>query len=399
MFRDLYSSHPSFYRKYAELQYPEEAANELQKIYGCLSFGQTVLTKRSLHLLEHRSEELLSRVFESWIDNAEDDRQRDFLQDCYKEASFLIKEDFSKAYLQSKRQKQHSLSSDELHRLTSLCNDGYWFGAISEGRALRMKAMASVLVNGFLENETRNRVRRTDLSTNTGPIIKQLARHLNQLFETDGTNKIMSAYLGYEVCVGALALEMGSGKSSWWHSIYEDSPDTLYIHRDETTSLPKAFIYLDNIEKSDGAFSVFPEADSIHGKPSWLQSLIGRRIGCIGRSERHHCFGRFKHAYHQPFGDPQFRSLFLSLPPEVRYSSHYGWDLRSSDSIHDELLKCELTLEGPAGTLVIFDGSRLSHRALQEATNKHLSLQAVFCPRRDPLEKLGLKVSKFLSGH
>jgi hypothetical protein len=240
----------------------------------------------------------------------------------------------------------------------------------------------------FLKNESSGLVTRDDLSSNNHPVIKKIVRKVNHIFKHQGINEIMSAYLGYSVKVCGIAIEMGSEKSTWWQPVYPCSHHTLYIHRDETLYMPKAFIYLNNITKADGAFSVFPNADHIHGKPSALQNVIGRRIALIGRSTSHASYGSFNHIYHQAFGDKEFRSLFMSLPDQARYSSHYGWDITHQDSVQDLLNADEVFLEGPPGSTLIFDGARISHRALHQSTNQHLSLQLVFGPKKSVPRRL-----------
>jgi hypothetical protein len=387
MFKDIYSAHPSFQPKFVELPYPEELASQLDNIYQCVSSSSSRLTKRTLSELEAQSFQLLASVFRLWQECAQSSLHRDFLQDLHSEAAFLVKEDFKKIFLVASSRVRYSVPIHEVNKLASLCNHGYLFDSLSKEQVLALQQLASGTVEILRDNERAQLLTRADLSRNSGHYVKSLANKLNQYFESNGINKLMSIYLGYGVEIGGLAVEMGSEKSTWWQSTYENSPDTLYIHRDETLALPKAFIYLSYIDENDGPFSVFPDADTFHGTPTWLQNLIGRRIGVIGRSKDHLSYGKFSHIYHQAFGDPVFRSLFRSLPAEARYSSHYGWDLLRGDPVHNQLLSNEFPLHGVAGSFLIFDGSRVSHRALQRATNNHISLQAIFVPLHAGLKK------------
>jgi hypothetical protein len=388
MFKDIYSRHPAFQARFKDLPCPDEILAELDDIYRLASTNLNSISSKTLRFLEARSLKLLSSLFSIWTDAADSSLQKDFLADLHLEAASLVKEDFIKFFICSQNRSRFFVPIEHLSKFSSLCSHGYLFGSLENKEAQNLILLASATVQTLLENERSGRLTRDDLSCNSGPAINSLAVLLNHYFETQGFNRLMSFYLGYDVEIGGLALEIGSDKSTWWHSNYDNPPQTLYIHRDETTRFPKAFIYLSNISEDDGPFSVFPDADTIHGAPTWVQNLIGRRIGAIGRSSYHLSYGKFSHIYHQAFGDPIFRSLFRSLPAAARYSSHYGWDLLRDDPVHDLLIQNEIPLLGDPGTFLIFDGSRVSHRALQHASSNHVSLQAIFVPRRSRIKKL-----------
>ena len=393
VFKDIYSAHPSFVATFKTLPYPEAAAQELDCIYRCLSSDSRAVSSNSLARLQKHSQDILNSIFDIWKRFPVSQLQIDFLQDLQQEALLLIREDFTKFKLQSQSDVRHSLSPSEFNKLIQLSSKGYLFDNFADSNAHSLRIVADSLVTQFINNESNDYCTREDLSANDGNVIKRLVNMLDRIFEQSSVNKLMSSYLGYDVHIGALALEMGSVKSTWWQTSYDEKPKTLYIHRDESISVPKAFVYLNHISKQQGAISVFPNSNSIHGEPTYLQNLVGRRIGWIGRSQEHNTYGQFKHTYHKAFGDSTYRSLFLSLPPQARYSSHYGWDLMHCDPIHTQLLEDELILEGPPGTFLLFDGARVSHRALHNATNAHISLQAIFTPRTPFLAKLYSKLS------
>jgi len=394
MFLDIYTNHPSFRSTFIDLPYDPSLASELESIYHTLDSCGYGLSKKTLLAFEKRALGLLSQIFNTWITTAESEIHVKFLNDLHTESAFLVNEDFGKFKLRYENSYRFEISIDSSAKLSSLVQKGFFFDSLTHSEARSLKTLASTRIDEFVQNEKAGRCTREYLSANNGPSIRAIAGKLNQYLEKNGICNVVSAYLGYEVSLGGLALEMGSSKSTWWRSHYAVPPGTLYIHRDQSISLPKAFVYLNHISKGDGAFSVFPKASEIHGEPSWLQNLIGRRIGCIGNSPKHETYGKFKHIYHQPFGDPLFRGLFLSLPYQARYSSHYGWDILSNDAIHDQLLADELCLEGPPGSIIVFDGARVSHRALQHATSQHVSLQACFCPQKSLPAKIASKLTK-----
>jgi hypothetical protein len=70
--------------------------------------------------------------------------------------------------------------------------------------------------------------------------------------------------------------------------------------------------------------------------------------------------------YYRPrFKLPEQRRNLLTLPAALRGSTHFGDDLLDGSHLSDALLEREHVFTGPAGTVVMFDGSRGIHRGGQ----------------------------------
>jgi hypothetical protein len=70
--------------------------------------------------------------------------------------------------------------------------------------------------------------------------------------------------------------------------------------------------------------------------------------------------------YYRPrFKLTEQRRNLLTLPAALRGSTHFGDDLVDGSPLSDALLEQEHAFIGPAGTLVMFDGSRGIHRGGQ----------------------------------
>ena len=57
----------------------------------------------------------------------------------------------------------------------------------------------------------------------------------------------------------------------------------------------------------------------------------------------------------------------------------------------NSMLSNDFFLEGPPGSYILFDGARLTHKALVGATNEHISLQAIFSKKTGFLHKVKKK--------
>lgn len=401
MFRDIYSDHPSFCRWQHSLATDQELIDYIDAIGDVALKAGAFLDADEISNICVKATGLVDDLFDQLSSQASLGLPQAFLADLHQEAKLLIHEDLVELFA-FKRQPTRIKIDDYTHlnNCQQLVNKGFVFHKLDDNWVAKLQKATHDSVQELLRNESTGPWTRENLSVNSGHSLQSAVGILNEAFSDGGILEEMGVYCGYDVCIGGLALEIGSHHSTWWQSVLTESegkPLTLYMHRDETLRHPKAFIYLTEICKDNGAFSVVPNANAIHGKPSWIQTLIGRRIGAIGKLDRHISKGAFTHAYHQTFADPIFRELFMMLPSKLRYNSHYGWDVPSGSLIHEDLLSDEVWLEGSPGSMLIFDGSRVTHRALVSSDSSHVSLQAIFCPTQPTLsttEKVKRKIRR-----
>ncbi len=380
MFKDIYSEHPSFETKERPYVTSKDLISEVNRL-GELIWQPRIRLKASEAIaINNKAKHLLNQIFGEMKTQAPLGLPLHYLEDLEREAASLAAEDTIATHHGNAPLPVTQKQDNEQH-IADLLAKGYLFTHLKTEWVSRLSNAAAPAVRELRKNERNNLSTRDKLSQNSGQAVWQCIQILQEAFTENGILDIMGSYCGHTVHVSGLALEIGSSLSTWWHSPYDEigAPvKTLYMHRDETIRNPKAFIYLSDINKSNGAFSVVPNANEIHGEPSWLQNICGRRIGSIGKLCHHKTFGCLSHAYHRPFADPVSRQLFMKLPPELRYNSHYGWDLSSNSRIHERLLEDEIWLEGEAGSMLIFDGARVTHRALVNSNSSHLSIQAIF---------------------
>lgn len=401
MFSDLYRNHPSFCslglgKEFSCSYLPiSPLAEQLESIwlysshmrgasYIKLSSNERKdLRQESIFLLESIFSVLASQLF------SESPETKWFLDDLLFESKALLRRDFQALSfydLNSVRQSQPFNRSSECgFSVGQFFDKGYSFAALPATLADDLLSILRPEIKELKIREKNGCIKREDLSTNSGELVYRATQLLDAATHGAGINEIMSCYLGFKAGVTGLAVEIGSSSSTWTNSCYEGlEPSTLYMHRDESFAHPKLFLYLTKIDRDNGAFSVLENSDNFHGKPSYLQSLIGRIVSRVGRDKQHHSYGYWQHVYHHAFGCRHFRRQFMKLPSEMRYCSHYGWDVQPDSKLHAELLESERFLEGDPGSCIIFDGYRVTHKALVKSNCEHISIQAIFGPKSKP---------------
>lgn len=257
-------------------------------------------------------------------------------------------------------------------------------------------------ITEFRQIARKGEVSREALSINTGPVIHKLVRLLNHEFERKGVNQSVSLYMGQEMWVGGLALELSLPEATWWRNTYPDlahHPQTLYFHTDESRAYPKSIVYLTDVSDNSGPTGVVEQAlEDILLNP--LQLLVGRVIGKVGRSPDSPLLQQYQHIYHQAFGCSLFRKDFMLLPPNMRWNSHFGWDILPGSDIEHELIERESKVLGKAGTFLVFDGANLLHRGGMVKTGERIALQVIFTPKipyfQRALNKIKLIIKSFI---
>jgi hypothetical protein len=271
--------------------------------------------------------------------------------------------------------------------------------SISEDGVRKINKAISGLVDGFRENAKAGRTKRTELSQNTGLVVRRVVYLLNKEFEKNGILQVMTRYMNKEMVVIGLAVELSVPNANWWkvdYQVYEQVPKTLYFHFDESIAYPKAIVYLTDVNERTGATSCSPNFVK-NSDMSHLQFLIGRAITCVGKEDNPRLRSFYDHKYHQTFGCPLFRTDFSSLPDELRFSSHFGWDVIPGSELETFLLKDEQKIVGKAGTFIAFDGGLLPHRGGLILEGDRIALQVIFGEKISIYKRIQNKLKKYLN--
>lgn len=228
---------------------------------------------------------------------------------------------------------------------------------------------------------------REELSINRGALVRRVISLLNKNFNSNGTNDLISKYMNTEYEVTACSLELSPSNSDWWKGYGQSEAKTKYAHIDNSPIYPKAICYLVNVDNANGPTSFFPGIyDNLN--VNYLQDLVGRSVPIISsRKDAYYLRNIIKNSYNF-FEHEIARKMFMSLPSELYFNSHIGWDINSNSALEEEFLKSEKEFVAESGSYVVFDGARLFHRGGMVKKDFRVALQIVFGKKLSKLSKL-----------
>jgi len=188
--------------------------------------------------------------------------------------------------------------------------------------------------------------------------------------ETLGLRKLAEAYLGKPVEFCYAALDHAHDGQNWYESCYADvgleTAQTVYMHFDADCDIVKAMLYLQDVGETDGSFR-FVTGSHRWERPHFATAV---QLGFDSASTQEFPMTEDRLDYQLGYYRPRFklaehRRNLLALPAALRGSTHFGDDLADGSPLSDMLLEREHVFTGPAGTVVMFDGSRGIHRGGQ----------------------------------
>lgn len=340
------------------------------------------------------------KIFETLLTQVDNKREELFVKDLHFHSVRILKEDIN---VFIKRAGVSKVFADKGGKDCSgtyekFAKQKFLQGKISQNSVNRINSKIAVLVEGFRENAKNGKTTREDLSVNNGSVVREIRSLLNQEFEKGCTLEVLKRYMGARIVVTGLAIELSVPTSNWWrvnYSVYDRQPNTTYFHFDESLAHPKAILYLTDVTERTGATSCAPtfvEKSNI----SPLHFLIGRAIICVGKEDNPVLCKYYNHQYHQVFGCPVFKKDFSKLPPELQFSSHFGWDVIPDTKLEDFLMTDEIKIVGEAGTYLAFDGGELPHRGGLLMEGERVALQIIFGLERPFYKKILSKIKNIL---
>ncbi len=288
--------------------------------------------------------------------------------------------------------------SDELGE--TLESEACYFGRLEERTLKQLSNLILQDMQLFRSRAAAGHMKRSDLSVNDGETVSKISSILNGEFKRNGTFHRISNYVGIRYSYVGVSLELSVSGSTWWKNAIEGvaTPKTMYAHLDESIFAPKAIVYLSDVQEVNGPTSSYPHIyDQL--KNNTLQDIIGRVIGSVGNSSTSKLHEYYSKSYHQSMSSRNFRRHFMKLPEALRFNSHFGWDILAGSELESQIAESEEVLLGPAGTFVVFDGSRLLHRGGLIEAGERIVLQVVFWPKPtffDKAKRVSKKLNNFI---
>jgi len=287
-----------------------------------------------------------------------------------------------------------ALSPEELDRLDRFRRDG--FATFQDGAAARDIWSKTWLERALLRlKKTRTPTRHCVMSLpQTSPghaAVKHAAEKL-------GLRKLAETYLGKPVEFYYAALDHCHDGQNWYQSCYGDAgidtARTVYMHFDADCDIIKAMLYLQDVGEKDGPFR-FVTGSHRWERPHFATS-VQRGFDSASGDEFSATEDRLDYldGYYRPrFKLREQRQHLLSLPAALRGSTHFGDDLLDGSSLSDALLERERVFKGPAGTVVMFDGSHGIHRGGQVSNSgARWAIQIAFRAGTSPRQPLGRRM-------
>ena len=194
------------------------------------------------------------------------------------------------------------------------------------------------------------------------------------------------------------ALELSHEDQSWWKGCYADdgvaASQTTYFHNDHSFNVPKAMLYLSDVDEEQGPFCFVPKSHR------WKRSVAGTLlIKTLDRAHDQAWAARNKGTgYYRPqFQNAEFREAFMKLPQPLRATSHFGDDVLDGTALSEQILgqqKIGLTREA---NCIVFDGGTGVHRGGLVRQGRRYALQIGFRERNK--HSPGQRLEKFFRKH
>jgi hypothetical protein len=377
---ESYNRHPAFGIGVRPLCMSAADLQEFSAAYESLAEYAARMSPTCFAATQARCEELFVTLWRSFEGQCSEQHERWFFAELGAEVRRLLAEELAFHRVGRRANGISFGAKDSLGGALSLHRERHFFGCLSVPAVKRILALGAPHLDRFRTVAAAGKFRRDDLTLNQGDEIRAIMAILNAEFARNGVLDALAAYSGQRVWVNGLALELSVPQSRWWESAMPDlprPPHTVYAHLDEAIANPKAIVYLTDVTHGHGPTSCYPHAfDDLALNP--LQALVGRVVGNVGNRAESPLREYYEKRYHQSMSSERFRRHFLRLPSELRFNSHFGWDVLPDSDVEKNLAARERHMIGGPGTYIVFDGARLLHRGGMPQVGERIALQVVF---------------------
>jgi hypothetical protein len=234
---------------------------------------------------------------------------------------------------------------------------------------------------------------RNDLSINTGKDIRRIIKILNDEFDHNGVNKIVSNYVKKEFKVIGCAIELSTPNSTWWKQNKNKklSSQTIYAHIDQSLTCPKSICYLTDVEIENGPTSFYP---GIYEdlKLNFFQNIFGRINLNVGQDKKSKLYKIYNKKSNRLDESSEQLKHLKKIPRNIFFDSHLGWYIKKNTKLEKKFLQKEKFMLGKKGLYVVFDGSKLFHRGGCIQKNQRLVLQITFGEKKNIFHKIIRKI-------
>lgn len=393
-----YRDHPAFSFDAPSWDLPVEKLTVFNETYAAARLFGLTLGAASRAALRQDLLQALDGVFTFFQAQSADEYEARFLLELRSACIRLLDEELA-WYVRTPRAGFADLTDERARQDAVRMQQGrHYFGRLPQAAVVELRNLAERELGHLRANAAAGRLKREELSVNSGPTVRAIRAVLNREFRSLGVLDAVSAYTGRKTRVTGLALELSVPQATWWKNAItglDRPPQTLYAHVDETISCPKSIVYLSDVTEQNGPTGCYPGAyEAMQLNP--LQEMIGRVVGTVGTRPDSPLKDYYAKQYHQSVNSENFRRHFMRLPECLRFNSHMGWDVAPGGDLETNLAGGEHKMTGPAGTFIVFDGARLLHRGGLMQQGERVALQVVFSDLT-LVERILRKVKRMLS--
>jgi len=373
--------------------------NTFNEVYAAAQqFGSTLGTT-SQRAVRQDLLQVLDSVFSDFQAQSSDKYEIRFLLELKIACNRLLDEELT-GYVMPPHTGCVDFNNEQVRRdAVQMQRDRYFLGCLPEAAVSEILALANQELDRFRANVVAGRLKREDLSVNSGSTVSAIIAVLNREFNALGVLDAVSAYRKHKTKIGGLALELSVPQSTWWRNTIpglDRAPQTLYAHLDESMFVPKSIVYLSDVSDQNGPTGFYPGCyEAMHLNP--FQEIIGRIVGTVGTQFDSPLRNYYARQYHQSMGSENFRRHFMKLPDSLRFNSHLGWDVLPDSELESRLASSEVKMTGLAGTFIAFDGARLLHRGGLIQEGERIVLQVIFSDVMSVQQRVAKKIKRVLS--
>lgn len=399
-FRTSYINHPSFKGISPMTLGDDSLLKEFGEAYRKLNPGTLKNNPEDYQVNKKICLYSISKIFKNLKNQTDDNCENLFLTELESEVNRLFLDEvdniscpklFSKSF--------QGISKSNLISLSKFYDDKFIFGEISKISLDKINAIGAPFLSIFRSRVKEGKLTRHDLSFGACLEANKISKILDEEFERLGVNAIISSYSGKSMHVGGVGYELSVPQANWWKnqiSEIDAIPKTLYAHLDESIRFPKAIVYLSDVLECNGPTGCYPKVYEDLGLNP-LMEIIGRVIGNVGNNIKSPLYSKYQKTYHQSSSSLLFRKHFMRLPEELRFNSHFGWDVLPGSEFEENLANREKRLIGPAGSFVAFDGSKLLHRGGLIERGERVVLQVIFVEKPSFIKRVANKFKRIFS--
>lgn len=382
---ESYSMHPAFqFKSSLAVSKCQHNVDEFNRSYQFLA-GWPCPTPCERQKNFETSKKSLREIFKTLTEQAADHNEKRFLEELEAEILRNLESDYS---ILGKRAKTDFWTRWVFRKhkryLAELIAERFFIDRLPEGVVKEILDIGKDRLAEFHKRAQEGKLTREDLSFNSGPEAAKIQKLLHKEFDKLGVIDAVSEYMQQPFEAAGQSFELSVSQAQWWRNGFHGlsrTPDTLYAHLDESIGVPKAIVYLSSVSLDNGPTGYYEGLyEELQLNP--IQEMVGRVLANVGNEPNSPLRNYYNKSYHQSMTSEHFRHHFMRLPPEMRFNSHFGWDIMPDTQAESLMKEREKKMTGPAGTFIVFDGSRLLHRGGLVKQGARVALQVVFNPTR-----------------